>query len=201
MLTDFPDARKQLDRFMTNLMREQIKQKAPMMSMVRHRRYFEGDKLSTTYPGGKKDVREFQLVETQFSISKKDAETFTPSDFIGKLAAAADDMAGQIERGIFDTIHQAVTEAGNVLPGNPPLNRESILQALDRVSIDFENDDRLKPVLPSIVVHPILAEKLRAEEAAVTAEEKTLFEARQREILDRKFHDYMTDLESRKLID
>jgi hypothetical protein len=161
MLTDFPEARKQLDRFMSRLMKEQIKQKAPMMSMARHRRYFEGDKLSTTYPDGKKDVREFQLVETQFSISKKDAERISPSDFIGKLSAAADDMAGQIERGIFDTIHQAVTEAGNVLPGDPPLNRETILQALNKVSIDFEDDDRMKPILPSIVVHPIVAELLK----------------------------------------
>ncbi len=59
----------------------------------------------------------------------------------------------------------------------------------------------MKPILPSIVVHPIVAEKLMEEEATVTAEEKALFDTRQQQILDKKFQDHMTDLESRKLVD
>ncbi len=69
------------------------------------------------------------------------------------------------------------------------------------IEIDFDDDDRSKPSLPFLVMHPTVAQKAMEEEKNLTEEEKKDFEEKQQKILDAKYKDYMEREDKRKLID
>ena len=162
---------------------------------------FEGDKLSVYHTNGKSDVNPLRSVQSEFMIPRKDLPTTTAADMIEKLSTAADDMAGQIERGFFETLHKTVDEHDQWIPGNPTLTPEGILKGLEKIWIDFEDDDRSKPIKPTIVAAPGAFEQLKASEATATEEDKRQYQERERVIMDTKYEEYMADLRSRELID
>ena len=201
MITDFPDIKKELKKVVDAILREKVKQNAPLLSMVNKKILHEGDKLGVTHPDGRHVVNDLKYVESKFFIPQKDIPTMKTEEFLDKISIAAEDMAGQMEGGMFKTIDESIKESGNTIPGNPELGPESILSALDMIFIDFENDDRSKPIKPSIVAAPAAAEKLMKLEANTTPEEKEKYRKREEVILDKKYAEYMEDLKSRKIID
>ena len=132
-------------------------------------------------------------------------ESGTPSEGGGgaseQVSEAAKDMAGQMERGFFQMMDDAVKKSGNTIPGNPPLGPESVLLALGMTSIDFEDDDRSKPVKPTIFAAPEAFEKFKELEAKTTPEELAEYQKKEAAILDKKYEEYMQDISSRKIID
>lgn len=201
MITDFPEVKRKIKKVLDTLLKQKVKQSAPVYSMVNKVTLHEGDKLGVFHADGNHKITEMRYIESQFTILDKEIPTLDSDKIVEKVSKAAEDMAGQLERGLFKTLDETMKETGNIIPGNPELGPESILTALEMVSIDFEDDDRNKPVKPSIIAAPAAAKKLIELEAKTTPEEKKEYQRREDEILDRKYKEYMSDLESRTIID
>ena len=201
MIVDFPEAKQKIKQTYDTILRQQVKQKAPTWSMGSRKMLFEGDKLAVFRADGTKDVSEMRAAQSEFSIPREDIQNVTAEDMVEKLSAAAEDMAGQIERGLFETLNDAVDKSGNWIPGNPALTPEGILQGLERIWIEFEDDDREKPIKPTIIAAPEAVEKLMQAAEKETKEDKQQYYEKEKVILDRKYKEYMADLSSRKLID
>jgi hypothetical protein len=201
MITDFPEAKKEMQKVVNEVLRKQVKQNAPMLSLVNKKTLCEGDSLGVLYPDGRHTVNEMQYIESKFSVPQKDVPTLKAEEFLGKVTEAAVDMAGQMERGLFKKIDESMKEGGNTIPGNPELGPDSILTALEMITIDFEDDDREKPVRPSLVAAPAAVQKLMEQDAKATPEEKEEYKRREKEIFDKKYEEHLKDLASRKIID
>lgn len=201
MIVDFPEAKREIKKLYDTILRQKVKQNAPTWSMGSRKTLFEGDKLSVYRPDGTKDMGAMRSAQSEFVIPRKDIPTTTASDMIEKISTAAVDMAGQIERGFFETLDNAVEKSGNWIPGNPALTPEGILKGLEAIWVDFEDDDRSKPIRPTIIAGPEAVEKLKEAEAKTTEEEKRSYQEREKIIMDKKYEEYMTDLRSRKIVD
>jgi hypothetical protein len=201
MITDFPEIKKEIKRVVDAVLRQKVKENAPAMSLANKVTLHEGNKLGVIHPDGKHVVNELQYVESGFTIPKKEIPVLKPDDFMAKVSAAAEDMAGQMERGLFQKIDESVKEGGNTIPGNPELSPDSILTALEMITIDFEDDDRAKPVKPSIFADPVAINKLLEKIAQLTPEQKAINESREKTIIDKKYEEHLKDLDSRKIVD
>lgn len=201
MITDFPQAKRAIKKSVDAVLREKVRQGAVMYHLAAKHTLHEGNKLGVLHSDGHHVVNELQYVESSFSVSRDEMPKMKADDLLAKVSAAADDMAGQMERGLFKTMDEAIKESGNTIPGNPELGPESILTALEMIQVDFEDDDRTKPVKPSIVAGPEAVEKLMALEAQTTPEQKEEYRKREEAIMDKKYQEHLADLKSRKIVD
>jgi hypothetical protein len=150
---------------------------------------------------GRHVITDLMYVHSEFSIPQKDIPTMETTELLNKVSDVAEDMAGQMERNLFKTLTESIEESGNIIPGNPKLSPESVLTALEMVSIDFEDDDRSKPIRPSLIASPVAVEELMKIDAETTPEEKEKYRKKEQAIMDKKYEEHMKDLESRKIID
>lgn len=67
--------------------------------------------------------------------------------------------------------------------------------------INFENDDRSKPIMPTIFAGSEAVKALLESETKLTPEKRASNNERHEIIMDKKYAEHMLDLESRKLID
>ncbi|HYD93347.1 MAG TPA: hypothetical protein VEB18_02740 [Candidatus Paceibacterota bacterium] len=201
MIVDFPEPKKQIKKLLDQVLRQKVKQKAPTMSLGSRKTIFEGTVLSVIQADGTREESEMRAAESTFVISREQIPNTSMTDMIEKIDAAAHDMAGQIERDLFETLKAAIQKSGNTIPGNPPLSPDAILTMLEKMAVDFEDDDRSKPVRPTIIASPEAFEAFQKINAETTPEERAVYDERERVIMDKKYAEYMTDVESRKLID
>jgi hypothetical protein len=201
MIVDFPEAKRAAQKVLDSILRQQIKQKTPTLNLVARKKLFEGNSMSVTRPDGTREKNEFRIAESRFSIPQKEIPNTTATDMIEKISAAAEDMAGQMERGFFQDLEKSMAETNRQIPGNPGLTPDGILKGLENIWIDFEDDDRSKPVKPSIIASPEAVDQLKKIAAETTPEEKHRYEEKEKVILDKKYKEYMEDLKSRKIID
>lgn len=201
MITDFPEAKKEIKKAVDIMLRERIKEKTPLLSMANKKTLQEGDKLGTLHVDGRHTVRDFKYIESSFSIPQKEIQTMKTDDFLSKVSGVADDMASQMELGLIKTIDESAKETGNNIPGNPELGPDSMLLALEMIFVQFEDDDRTKPIRPSIVAAPGAVDKLMELEAKSTPEEREGYLKREEAIFDKKYEEYIQDLNSRKIVD
>ena len=97
-------------------------------------------------------------------------------------------------------MNMEIERVGNSIQVADPLSTEAYLQALDKVLVDFD-DTRDKPELPQFVGHPSHRARLEAQWEAMTTEEWAQFNTRVGEILDRKYAEYVSRENARKLVD
>ena len=201
MITDFPEVKKEFMKALRLVVKEDVKQNAPMLSMINKIILHEGDKMGIIYEDGKHNLTYIEKKHSEFSIARKDIPTMKAEDFIEKVSNAAKDMADQIEKNIFQTLDKSISESGNIIPGNPELGSDSILAALNLVPVDFEDDNRTKPIKPFIFASPDAVEKYRERESKATPEDQEEFRRNEEIILDKKYEEHIKDLEIRKIID
>lgn len=201
MLTDFPEIKKEIMKLYNIALRTQVKQSSPILNMVNKKFLFEGDRMGTLASDGSHEISHLKLVESKMVITKEEAPNINQEEVINKLSTMAQDMAGQMERDLLQAMTDAASKNGNTVTGNPELSPEAILIAMEMTHIDFENDDRNKPIKPAIIASPEAVEKLKQTHASSTPEELERFEKRQNEILDKKFQEHVDDLNSRKIVD
>jgi len=200
MIVDFVKIKKKLSQWADIFLREEIKRRTRFASRLGSHIIHEGDRASYETVDKEKKKLEYKKAESSFSLTREEMDKITFKEIVEKLKVVAEDMARQIEGGLFQTLSKGIEEAGNVIPGNPPLSPDSILRGLEMIKVDFD-DSRDKPILPVLVMHPNLAKKAMEQEAQMTEEEKREFEKKQKQILDKKYEEYLVRESKRKLVD
>lgn len=201
MIADFPTIKENLHKGMDIFLREEVKRRAPFIAMVGSHFMHEGDKSSYETVDREKKTVDFQRGESKFTLTREEMNKMTIQDIIQKIQASAEDLAGQMERHAFQTLSETIEKAGNTIPGNPPFSPDAFLKGLEMIEIDFEDDDRNKPHLPTLVTSPEVAAKIKEQEAKTTPEEKKIFEEKREKIMDKKYDDFLAREGKRKLVD
>ena len=201
MITDFPEAKKRIEKMLNFILRQKVRQFSPMLSMFKKKILHEGNKIGVVYEDGRQVIDDLKYMQSEFSIEKKEATTIKADDLLNKLSAAAEDMAGQIERSMMQAIDESICESGNTISANAELGPDSILEALEAVTIDFEDDDRTKPIMPSLMAAPSTIQRLQEMDAKVTPEKMSEYRKKEEEIINQKYEEYINDLNSRRIIE
>ncbi|MBK8965075.1 MAG: hypothetical protein IPM36_00040 [Lewinellaceae bacterium] len=201
MITDFPDVKKELNKSVSAFLRQKFKENATVFSIGRKKSLYEGDKMGILHVDGRHSVSYLQSAQSEFSISKKDIPTMKAEDLLNNVTALAEDLAGQVEHGLLKKLNEAIEEGGNIIHHTSELGPELILNGLEMIVVDFEDDDRAKPIKPSILAGPNTIEKLINQISKSTPEEKEAFHQKEQLILDKKHAEHLEDLESRKIVD
>jgi len=199
-MVDFTSIKRKLNQGINLFLRAEIKRRTPLLSMVGKRIAHEGDKTSYETIGKEEKHMEYQKAESSFSLTRDELGKMTFAEILKKVEGAAEDMARQMEGGAFQTISKEVEKVGNTIEGNPPFSPAALLKGLEMMDIDFD-DARDKPQLPTIFIHPSQWEKIKEQDARMTEEERREFERNQKEILDRKYAQYVERESKRKLVD
>lgn len=200
MIVDFISIKRKLHQGINILLREEVKRRTPFLSMIGSRFMHEGNRTSYETVNHERKNLEYKKAESGFSLKREEMSKMTFKEIVEKIQQAAEDMAGQMERGVFQTLKEEIDKAGNIIPGNPPFSPEAFLRGLEMIEIDFD-DSRDKPNLPFLVMHPTLAKKVKEQEAQMTEEEKRKFDKKKEQILDKKYEQYVARESKRKLVD
>lgn len=199
MLPDFPSIKSDLDNLATQRLRERVKQGDPVISMIGRTLQHEGRKHSYTTEEGKAREVDYQKSEAAFSISRSEMKSLTLKDIIDKLDQAAEEMTGQVARVMFAAFEESTKEAGTrVDAGGQPLTPPLLLEALEKMRIDFDEETG-QPHLPTIVVHPQAFAKIREKLPEWEKDEE--YKRRYQEIMKRKYDEWYARESNRKLAD
>lgn len=201
MITDFISVKQELDNRMNILLREMVKKKMPFLSSIGKKIQHEGDRASYQTVNQEERNLDYKVVKGDFKYTRHEMNKLTLRDIQNKIIETAENIAEQMERGAFKSLAEEIEKAGNIIEGNPKLSPKAILQALEKVQIDFINDNRETPKLPTIVAHPTQIKKLFEQDAKQTPEEKEEYKKKEQQILDIKYKEYMEREGKRKLID
>lgn len=106
---------------------------------------------------------------------------------------AAEQGVSTLMPGVFDYLSKICEATGNVVDAaGRPLTHELILSALEKVEIDFDVND--EPIMPTLVVHPEMAEKLSKLPPPTPAQDAAF-----RALMERKRGDYRARRPPRQL--
>lgn len=190
-----------MQKLINGALKKHVEASAPVLSMVNRSMLFEGDSMGVIYPDGRHEAGKLTSTESAFSVTSEELPSLKTEDFMGRVAGAGKDMGEQIERGLLETMAAAADESGNTFKSDTGLTPSTLLDALEKLYVDFEDDDRNKPVMPSLVSHPDSVDGLMKADQALTPEERSALDERHKRILDAKYEEHMKDVESRKIID
>jgi len=199
MLPDFPSIKSDLINLVNRRLRHHARMGAPAVAMIRHTFQHEGDRMIySTVEGSRKEV-DYKRVESSLKISRNEIKTLTMEDIIKRIDATAKEFAGKMERGIFSSMAQATKEAGTDIDyGGKPFSFETLLTALDTISIDFDEETK-QPHMPAIFMGPELYEKIK--DKLPEWEKNEEYKKRWDEVLKRKYEEWYARESNRKLVD
>lgn len=201
MIVDFIEIKEKLHTITNILLREEIKRRAPFIGSIGSRYLHEGDKHMVGTVEQDKSELEMKRGKSSFYLSREEMSKITFLEIVEKIKESAEEMAGQMERGAFQTLTEEMEKHNRNIPGNPPFSPEAFLKGLEMIDIDFADDDPQKPHLPTLVMHPDLAQKAKEQEESMTPEEKARFDEEMKKIIEKKYQDFMKREGGRKIID
>lgn len=201
MIANFPEIQKKIDKIVTAYLRQEINNKAPMLNLAGKKRYYEGEKMWTVKSDWTLSISEFQKVESSFSISDDEMKTIDATHLLNKVSGVAEDMANKMERGMFDLIHEVTTETWNVIEAKKEDFPSSLLLMIEKIYIDFINDNRDTPSMPTIFAGPEMITQMKESFDKMTPEEKSKYDAKHKLVMDKKYEQFLSDLNCRKLTD
>jgi hypothetical protein len=106
-------------------------------------------------------------------------------------------MAGQQIESFFEMMHQTTEKTGNVVDaGGKPFSPELMLEALEKIEIDFNSDG--SPRMPTMALGE--AQRAKLLESANDSESMAIFEMRRDKIIDRKREEWRAREANRILV-
>jgi predicted transcriptional regulator len=98
---------------------------------------------------------------SQFSVTSSEIAGLSLDQLLEKLDKVAQEIAAAQSQHMFESVNQAVTKVGNVIDAQGgPLSPALFLEMIKKVQIDFDASG--KPRMPTVVIHPDQAEKVKA---------------------------------------
>jgi hypothetical protein len=195
MLPDWPIPKQAIFKIIRRLMQA----RARGMSVVGgapQQPVFEGHALSIRRADGVVDQSDFHLASGEANIPVEAVKSGRLEDMVNALMPVSTEIGAAMAKSMYQTIEAGVKSVGNELnAGGKPITAELILDALERVLVDFDDG---QPKWPTIVIHPALSDRLKAEEARFDSE--PALAQRLAEITERKRGEWRAREASRVLV-
>lgn len=200
MIVDFIRLKGRLDKFAFGHLAGVHARDGSFLNLMRRFTIHEGDKSSYQTVDNETVPLNMEQVESVINIPNNDLSKLRFHEVIDIYERMASELLEKKQKQTLQQINDTVEAIGNTVDAKGRSFQESTLEMLEKLHIDFD-EVREKPEMPTMIVNPATWEKLRAEEAATTEEERAEHERRQSEILDRKFEEYVLREGNRKLVD
>ena len=152
MLPDFPEEKLKLMKVWTKYLGQKQSALLGPFAAGQYFTHHEGDRWRIERSDGSVSESEYHEFRGEFLVSNDEAIHLTAEQIIGKLDVIAEGMASEVSRTIFETIKEAADEAGNSIANGQPLTKETFLELISRIEIDFDQDG--KPKMPTLFVPP-----------------------------------------------
>jgi hypothetical protein len=165
----------------------------PLLGQMKHAKV---DTLPTTrLTAASGAVMETSPMAVEFDIkfSIPDLISGDPGAIYASITAAADSGLDSFMPQFFQQLSDVCDAAGQTISAEGrPLSHDLLLDLIEGVEIDFSEDG--EPRMPTLVMHPDMAEKLRALPPPTPEQE-----ARHRDIVERKLEEYRARGRTRRL--
>jgi hypothetical protein len=196
MLPDWPIPKQAIFKVIKRLMQKRAHGMS-IVDNVPHQPVFEGHALSIRRADGVVDQSDFHLASGAANVPVEAIKSGRLEDVLNALMPVSTEAGAAMAKYIYQTIEAGVKSVGNELSaGGKPMTAELILDALDKVLVDFDADGQ--PKWPTIVVHPSLSDRLKAEDARFGSE--PALAQRFAEITERKREQWRAREASRVLV-
>ncbi len=198
MLPDFPATKTELKKAVTERLRRWVHGESTLLSTVRHFMVHEGDSFTIQRSDGTIEKSPYQEAAVEITIDKADIATFTPQALVEKIDKMAREMAEKTSKMMIERLHHISEEEGQVVDARgKPLSPDLLLEALERMDIDFDKNG--KPSGLHMLVGPELWARVQAKAAEWEADPE--FQRRRIEMLARKREAWRDRQSRRKLAD
>jgi hypothetical protein len=160
MLPDFPKVKSYISRCLVGRLRNKVHQSDPLLSLIKRRTQFEGNRHSVSPKGGPPRTSGFETLSSEFKIPNDELIEKGPGAFAERIDKVAQDLIKGASGMMIRTMRETSEQTGNVIDsGGKPLTPDLLLQLMQKVEMDF--DDNGNPTNMAFVVSPDIWEKYK----------------------------------------
>jgi hypothetical protein len=159
MLPDYIDTKERLQNILNRWVKRRVRDHLGPFGESPRYTVFEGTGTTIIRTNNREDVTPMLRIESEFEVKYDEVPILTLSDILRRLDGVAQRIADQMAKHAYSSIAEATERVGNVVKADGKITPEAILELLDKIEIEF--DDNGNPELPSIHIHPDVAETLK----------------------------------------
>jgi len=196
MLPDFPDIKNQISPILMNYLNRRVRFHLGFFGEIPMVPIPEGSFTKLVRADGTCDDTPLEKAQGKISVDTTPNGGLSFEAVLKSIDDVAQQMALQEKQMLFRRINQVTEETGNVIDArNQPLSAKLLNDSLEMMHIEFSDDG--KPHLPSLVVHPDVAQRLMEHKET---EEDVIEKERQDQIIARKREEFFARESRRKLV-
>ena len=196
MLPDFPTVKKKIGDDFNKKIREKINTE-PFLSQRGRKRVHEGNILTSSSVDGYTESREYERISSGFSIKPDEIIEKGVDAFFSQIDKISEELIKQRSQALFKKMDEVTERTGNIVNAKGNFSPEVYLEALEKVTIDF--DEFGNPLLPALILNPKDLEKIKDKipkwEADPNLRKKHL------ELIEKKRREWRDRESRRKLVD
>ena len=197
MLPDFPRIKSKWSAMFLRSVRAQAHQ-GSLVFQIKKVRHFEGDGMSVTDATGETEESNYELFSGALEVNYQDLIERGPIALKEGLEKMSNELRSQQSKMIFERLNQMTAKTGNIVNADgQAISHDLILQALEKVEIDFSEDGQ--PRLPTFMVSPEHHERLK--EKIPEWEKDEHCNGKFNELIARKRQEWHDRESHRKLVD
>jgi hypothetical protein len=126
-----------------------------------------------TMPSGAVVQNQPLMIQSSVVFQFDDIRSCNLDALAEQVNKSAEERLSQVMPHFFDVFHRTSDAAGTAMDaGGRPFSFELFLEGLERIEIQFDREG--KPILPTLVVHPSMAEKLRSMPPTTPEQQKAM---------------------------
>jgi hypothetical protein len=196
MLPDWPIPKQAISKVIRRLMQKRARDMS-IVGMARCQPVFEGHALSIRRADGVVDQSDLHLASGEANVPVEAIKSGRLEDIVNALMPVSAEIGATMAKHMFQTIEAGVKSVGNELSaGGKPITAELILDALDRILVDFDANEQ--PEWPTFAGPLSLSDRVQAECARLESEPALV--RRLAEITNRKREEWRAREASRVLV-
>lgn len=198
MLPDFIIVKEKISKYLTNYLRNKVRNSDPFLKEIRQKVQHEGDRIKMKTYDGFNDEIEYKTLASEFKINVEEIIKEGTNAFIKHIDKLAEDILGQQAQIVFKKLNEITSKTGNTVDAqNSSFTKEKVLEALDKIEMEFDSEG--KPANLTIVMHPDLWNKIKDQ--VPSWEQDSDFVKKRNEIYEKKRREWLDRENNRKLVD
>jgi hypothetical protein len=159
MLPDYPAVKREINRMLDRFLQQRVAKHLGFWGTVPRSQVFEGTRTYQQHSEEEGQETNFEEISASTSIAVSEIPTLTFEEILHRLDKSASQLAESMGRTSTAEMDRIVTAAGQVIDGKDIPTTETILRALEKIEITF--DELGDPIWPTLMCHPDKEESLK----------------------------------------
>ena len=197
MLPDFLKVKEKLEIMLDYSFRQAILSHLGPVANVPISLSFEGNKTILIRADGSVEEMDPKQATTEFQVNFEEFEEMNDAVVLNKIDGAAEEIAGQQAKSLYEEVGKAAEQVGNVVSADgKPFSMDLFFEGLEKIDIDFDEDGNPSGLMCSVspALYPSVAKAV--EQAKADPEMDKRFDA----IMERKKEEWRVRESNRKLV-